>query len=315
MKRTILLTLFILLNISNIAYSETLIPGPLVDADWLSENIDDVIILDTRKELDTFTKEGHIENAILVNVKNIRMEREINGKNLISMRPDAKSFQTFMRQHGVNNNSQIVITHRGNKSGHVAGAARLYWHMKYYGFVNVALLDGGTAAWVAALGDLTTETGKVRPGNYTVGTEHPEILATMQQVKNAINDSSVTLIDTRELRFHIGIDKKDYVFASGHIPGSKNLPYKLLNPAKGTATYFPPEKLDNIISALQIDMDDSLILYCNSAYECSSDWFVLHEILGKKDVRIYDGSLHQWTQYESNPMTRITTRDTSADAS
>ena len=58
-----------------------------------------------------------------------------------------------------------------------------------------------------------------------------------------------------------------------------------------------------ILDSLRIDMDDSLILYCNSAYECASDWFVLHEILGKQDVRVYDGSLHQWTQYESNPMT------------
>ena len=303
MRIILFLCLFACSNILTIARADNFFPSPLVNADWLTNHIDDVVILDTRKELDTFSKEGHIENAILVDVTKIRIEREIEGKKLTRMRPDPKSFQGFMRKHGVNNNSQVIITHRGKTSGHVAGAARLYWHMKFYGFKNVALLDGGNAAWVAALEDLTTEVNKTSLGNYNVGADHPEILATMQQVKDALKDSSTTLIDTRGLRYHIGIDKKDYVFAYGHIPGSKNLPYKFLNPAKGIAVYYPPEKLKNIIKALRININNKLILFCNSSYECSSDWFVLHEILGKKEVRIYDGSLHQWTQYKSNPMT------------
>jgi thiosulfate/3-mercaptopyruvate sulfurtransferase len=62
--------------------------------------------------------------------------------------------------------------------------------------------------------------------------------------------------------------------------------------------------MTNITADLAIDFNTNLILYCNSAYKCSSDWFVLQELLGQKNVRIYDGSLHQWTQYDSNPMTK-----------
>jgi len=299
--------LFIFLVFSSSTTStiaDSAIPGPLISADWLANNADDVVILDTRKDPATFTTEGHIENAVLVDVKKIRMDRDIDGKKITRMRPDAASFQTFMREHGINNSSQVVITHRGKKPGQVAGAARLYWQMKYYGFDHVALLDGGNAAWVTALEDLTNETLKVEMGNYKVGKEHPEILATMLQVKKSLDDSSTTLLDTRELRYHIGVDKKDYVFAYGHILGAKNLPYKFLTPAKGDAVYYDKDKLNTIVDALHIDMNNSLIMFCNSAYECASVWFVLHEILGKKDVRIYDGSLHQWTQYEDNPMVR-----------
>ncbi len=308
MKIKNFIALLLFSNFLHASNADNNFPDALIDADWLVNNFDDVVILDARKEIDSFTTEGHIENAILVDVNKIRIDREIEGKKLTRMRPDAASFQEFMRKHGINNNSRIVISHRGKKSGHIAGAARLYWHMKYYGFKNVALLDGGNAAWLEALEDLTSETGTISTGNYEAGDKHPEILATMQQVKKSLSDSSVTLIDTRALRYHIGIDKKDYVYDYGHIPGARNLPYKFLNPAKGIAVYFDQEKLKNIISALRIDMNNTLILFCNSAYECSSNWFVLHELLGAKDVRIYDGSLHQWTQYDSNPMTKNITQ-------
>lgn len=308
MKKLSLVTFILVTHLFSNTFADGFFPGPLINAEWLVDNIDDVVILDSRKELDTFTKEGHIENATLVDVNKIRINREIDGKELTRMRPDAKSFQSFMRLHGINNDSRVVLTHRGKTPGQVAGAARLYWHFKYYGFTNVALLDGGNAAWVAALEDLTDEMSEVTSGDYNVGQEQLEIVATMQQVQAKLNDPSTTFIDTRALRFHIGIDKKDYVYDYGHIPGSRNLPYKFLHPAKGNSVYFSIDKLKQIITDLRINLDNELILYCNSAYECSSDWFVLHELLGHERVRIYDGSLHQWTQYENNPMTTVITK-------
>ena len=302
MKKLLLLITALLSGIG-LAQAKALLPGPLVDTDWLSANLETVVILDVRKDVDSFNRAGHIENAILVDVKKIRIDRVVDGRQLTRMRPDASSFERFMRTHGVNQDSQVVITHPGKKSGDVAGAARLYWQFKYYKFDSVALLDGGNAAWSAALEDLTNETGNITKGNYSVGGTRPEILATMAQVQQSFDDSSITLVDTRELRYHVGIDKKDYVTAYGHIPGSRSLPYKFLNPAKGEAIYFDEETIGRISDALRIDSGDSLIIYCNSAYEASSVWFALHEILGKRNVSIYDGSLHQWTQYESNPMT------------
>ncbi len=301
---TIFLLFFLSLPLP-LANAKSIFPKPLINAEWLVENIENVIILDTRKDLDSFNKNGHIENAIPVDVNKIRMEREIDGKKLTRMRPDPKSFETFMRDHGINNDSQIVITHEGKTPGQVAGAARLYWQMKYYDVENVALLDGGNAAWVEALEDLSSETADFKAGNYTVGKENPKILATMQQVKAALKDDSTTLIDTRGLRYHVGIDKKDYVFAYGHIKGAKVLPYKFFHSIKGSTAYYSANKLKGIVKNLGINMNNKLIMFCNSAYECSSDWFVFHEILGQKDVRVYDGSLHQWTQYKDNPMSMV----------
>lgn len=279
------------------------LPGPLVDGEWLVNNRDEVLVLDVRKAAKTFA-DGHIPGAIPVDVNLIRIEREITDKKITRMRPDAAGFEQFMRAHGVDSDSLVVLTHRGEKPGQVAGAARLYWQMKFYGFDQVALLDGGNPSWEEALEDLVTEVDPVEPGDYRVGAEQPAIAATMQQVKRALGAESVTLIDTRELRYHVGLDKKDYVYAFGHIPGSKNLPYQLLHPAKKSTIYYSRDTLTDLLKWLRIDGEDELILYCNSGYEASSVWFALHEILGKTNVRLYDGSLHQWTQYDANPMTR-----------
>jgi thiosulfate/3-mercaptopyruvate sulfurtransferase len=65
----------------------------------------------------------------------------------------------------------------------------------------------------------------------------------MELVQQALADESVTLVDTRDFRYHVGLEKKDYVFAYGHIPGSRSLPYKFLNPAKGSTRYLDHDDL------------------------------------------------------------------------
>lgn len=298
-------TLFVMLLTAVVpAGAAVQLPGPLVDADWLMQNIDDVRILDVRKDTDSFLKEGHIEGAVLVNARKIRVDRTQDGNELTGMLPDRAQYEAFMAAHGVSNDATVVITHRGIKAGNVAGAARLYWHMKYYGFERVALLDGGNQAWTDALGDLTTDATAVEAATLTAGTEQALYVAKKADVLKALHSDDVQLVDTRNLRFHIGLEKRDYVYDFGHIPGSRLFPHRFLHPEKGATVYFENDVIASTLRALDIDADKELILYCNSAYECSSVWFALHELMGKEDVRIYDGSLNEWTQDARYPMTR-----------
>ena len=144
-KRSVVL-FFFLLGLSSVSHAASQLPGPLVDAYWLADNIDDVVVLDVRKDIDSYTSEGHISGAVLVNVKKVRVTRTIDGQELTRMMPGPEDFAAFMSAHGVSNDSTVVLTHRGEKAGNVAGAARLYWQLRYYGFDSVALLDGGNAS-------------------------------------------------------------------------------------------------------------------------------------------------------------------------
>jgi 3-mercaptopyruvate sulfurtransferase SseA len=83
------LIFFVCINLTNTARAEKTFSGPLINADWLVNHIDDVVVLDTRKELETFVEECHIENAILVDVNKIRIDHEIDGKELNRHQPDS----------------------------------------------------------------------------------------------------------------------------------------------------------------------------------------------------------------------------------
>lgn len=295
-------------SLISVSHAASQLPGPLVDAYWLADNIDNVVVLDVRKDVDSYISEGHISGSVLVNVKKVRVTRTIDGQELTRMLPEPDEFAAFMSAHGVSNDSTVVLTHRGEKAGNVAGAARLYWQLRYYGFDSVALLDGGNKAWTEALEELVSETADVTPGKFTIDSQREQMLATTQDVEQVVKSGGATLVDTRPLRFHVGLDKRDYVYAYGHIPGSRNFPYEFLNPEKGMAKYLPSEEVESVMAALHIDPQSPMVLYCNSAYECSSVWFYLHELMGNTSVSIYDGSLHEWTMDKSRPMTAALTR-------
>ena len=298
----------LVLSLSSVTYAQTELPGPLIDAEWLAEHESDVIILDVRKDIESYLTDGHIDGSRLVNVKKIRFKQTHNELKLTGMMPTLQQYQQLISSMGLSENDTVIISHKGETAGHVAGAARLYWQMKFFGFKNVAMLDGGNRAWEEALGDLTQDNVDITPTQFSGGTLHTESLATVKDVEFALTNDNSVLIDTRNLRFHIGLEKRSYVSKYGHIPGSRLLPYKFLFPSKGPALFFDKDTLDSIINSLRIDKNKNLILYCNSAYECSAVWFALHKIMGIKNVTIYDGSLNEWTQDDEHPMTRQITQ-------
>jgi len=284
------------------ARAETL-PGPVVNADWLVDNRDQVVVLDVRKDVKSYTAKGHIPGAVLVNWKGVTSDRVVDDVELQKILPDPSSFEALMRNHGVNNDTQIVIAHPGETAYQVARAARLYWQLKYYGHDGVALLDGGTAAWQAAGQPLSQEvTPQPDKGDFRVSAERDEILATTADVEAAVKDGTPQLVDNRPQSFFLGLDQRDYVYARGHIPGSINVPYTLNTRMKSPATFRPATQLRQAYEALGVKTDQPVIAYCNSGAVSAASWFVLSEIFGNETAKLYDGSMHEWTKDKDRPV-------------
>ena len=80
----------------------------------------------------------------------------------------------------------------------------------------------------------------------------------------------------------------------GHIPGAKVFPNELLTGAEAPVAFAAPEEIKHMANELGIDASSDMITYCNSGQLASGSWFVFSELLGNKNVRLYDGSMHQW---------------------
>lgn len=314
----------VLMVISMTAVWAAPLPGPLVDTAWLAAHMNDkdLAILDVRADIDSFSKNtsaapaipgmnpcgakqgdkkpgiyGHIANARLWDWKTVRTKRTVDGLELEGMAPTRSDFERLMRDLGVNNDSAVVLVANADDTPSLMFATRAYWTLKYFGHDNVAILNGGTAKWAMEKRALVFDPSAPTQGNFSVKAERRELLATTADVDAAVRDRRVQLVDGRTPEFFAGQTKKDYVYAKGHIPGAKNLPHPQLVDAQAH-TFKSLDALKQLAAQIDVDPAKPIIAYCDSGHLSSGQWFVFHELLGNKDVKLYDGSMHEWTKRE-----------------
>ena len=295
------------------------LPSPLVETNWLANNIHDVTIIDVRADQTSFTSEpkykkdkksgkltlirvgGHIPGARLVRYKNVRGVKTINNVKIKHMLPSKSDFEKLMRKTGTNQNDNIVIATNAESNFDLTMASRMYWQLKYFGHDKVAILNGGTAQWLLDNRKYSTKASNSSDGNWTAKKERQELLADSDEVLSAIENDMVQLVDVRPLGQYLGTYKSSKVKDKGHIPTAKTFPVDLTASRSMPVVFSSTEELLKIISALGINSKDAAITYCNSGHMASGAWFVLHEILGNQKAKLYDGSMHQWTK-EKRPV-------------
>jgi thiosulfate/3-mercaptopyruvate sulfurtransferase len=238
-----------------------------------------------------------IAGATLVPWKKVRAKAKENGVDLIKMAPSKAAFEELMQSLGVNNDSAIVITSDAKDDSTTFLGTRLYWQLKYYGHDNVALLNGGNAKWFDEKRATATNSPDRKTGNFVASAERKDILATTEDVEKAINDESISLIDTRSQDQYLGLYyKKSYVYSPGHIPTAKSADGDIFLKYGGVKTFHPADQVKLALEAKGIKPDAPSIIYCNSGHLASGVWFIQHELLGNKNASVYDGSMHAWTK-------------------
>src|SRR5690606_4556242 len=89
----------------------------------------------------------------------------------------------------------------------------------------------------------------------------------------------------------------------GHITGARNVDFgSVIDPA--TRCFLEPAELRRRFEQAGVDLDRPVISYCGAGIGATATAFAL-KLLGKEDVRIYDGSLREWANDPSLPMTDL----------
>lgn len=290
------------LSLLPVAADALALPGPMVDVGWLARHLGEVDLLDVREKPDSFSAQGHIPGAVLVNWDRLRTTRVIDGVPISGMVPGPEEFGSLMRNKGVNNGRPVVITTPGHSLIEVTEMARLYWTLRYYGHKQVALLSGGTAAWAKATRPMSRTGSPPVEGDF-VPTANPDLRVTTQQVAGLIAQG-VQIVDVRTLGFYLGLTKEPYVDGYGHIPGAVPYPYTLALHGK-PVRFRSRDQLAQLADAFGIKLDRPIIVYCNTGVLSSAGWFIFHELLGNSRTRLYDGSMHAWTRLDQPTETMV----------
>ena len=299
------------------------LPGPVVSADWLSQNLAEVQVVVVTGDTAVFTRApeivtdpktgkkvvtevgGHLAGASLFDFKKVRVEKTIGNMKVKFLIPELADFVKLVQASGVNAGKPIVLVPLGLDYSDIDEALRVLWSFKVYGEQNIAVLDGGLAGWLADGKPVTTAAPAKSAGNWVGKAANSALVATADEVAEASKSGKATLIDARPASQYFGIAKSPAITAGGHVAGAKNFtPDMMTRSANGALYFLNKATYEALLKQIGVDPAAATITYCNTGHMASGAWFISHEIVGNKDAKLYDGSMHHWT-LENRPVVTV----------
>jgi thiosulfate/3-mercaptopyruvate sulfurtransferase len=261
----------------------------LVSTDWVAEHLgDDSVRIVEVDENPGLYAEAHIPGAIGFDWRTDlqdQLRRDFLGP---------REFGALMGSRGISNEHTVVLY--GDRNNWFA--AYTYWYFRYYGHDRVRLVNGPREKWIAEGRETSTEvpsypaaTFEAKPGDQSIRARREEVAAAL--------DSSTNLVDVRspqeysgELIAMAGYEQEGAQRA-GHIPGAASVPWaKAVNE---DGTFRDADELRAIYTDAGVIEDGApIIAYCRIGERSAHTWFVLHELLGRSEVKNYDGSWTEW---------------------
>ena len=274
---------------------------PLVSTDWLAARIDDprIKIIDASYKMpgvlppaaDDYLA-AHLPGAVFFDVNAIADPKDPRPH----MYPGAEQFARDVAALGISSADTVVAYDSG---GWVA-APRAWWMFRSFGHADVKVLDGGLKKWLRE--GRPTHSGKVtpKPGKFQARLD-PRHVRSQQQLVANLETAAEQLVDARPRpRFEGTVAESWPGRRSGHIPGSRNLPYaELFDP--GTGAMKSPEALRQAFGNAGVDMAKPIVTTCGSGVSALVLTLALSR-LGVRGSALYDGSWAEWGLPDGPPV-------------
>ena len=269
----------------------------LVDTQWVEDHLDDdsirIVEVDENPAL---YQEAHIPGAIGFDWKTDlqdQVKRDFLG-------PEA--FGELFGSRGISNDHTIVLY--GDRNNWFA--AYTYWYLKYYGHDDVKLVNGPREKWISEGRPTTTDVpGHERGDLHRPARRRRDPRQARRGARGArLRDpagrrplpAGVLRRADRDARLRAGgrparrphpRRRVGAVGAGGH--GGRHVQVRRRPRASSTAPRASPTASRSSPTA-------------GSASARAHTWFVLHELLGKDDVKNYDGSWTEWGNLVNVPI-------------
>lgn len=279
-------------------------PKTLVSTEWLSAHLNDpdLRILDGSWYLPDMGRDpkaeydaSHIPGARFFDIDEVSDHRS----DLPHMAPPVEKFMARLRAMGIGDGHQVVVYDGAG----LMSAARVWWLFRLMGQLNVGVLDGGFPKWTAEGHPVEDMPPVIRDRHMTVRVQN-HLVRDVTQVSAAAKLGDHTIIDARAAgRFSGAVPEPRDGLRSGHIPGSRNVPFTRLLNADGTMKDI--DALTAEFAAAGADLSKPVITTCGSGITACVLALAL-ERMGKTDYAVYDGS---WAEWGLSPTLPIATGD------
>lgn len=277
----------------------------LVTCDWLSANLDDpdLVVIDCTNFAHWSQADGiyrttsgrdhwiaeHIEGSRHADFTQAGFAGDTSRfRNTL---PDPADFADAMARLGVHDGARVVLYDDAAS----LWASRVWWMLRWIGFDNAAVLDGGWVNWDSSGGRISETPRPHDPADLAHG-HRPELFVSYADVRAAM-PRGVPLIDALSPGQFEG--REEELGITGHIPGAINVPGAALVD-RVTECFLPDEQL---ASLFPYGRDEEVIVYCGSGIAAASVAFTMVR-LGFTRVSIYMPGLQEWMTMPDAPLIR-----------
>jgi len=290
------------MNETPIRYSQA-----LVTCDWLEAHLDDpdLVIFDCTVYLVQSDMVGQPYDVISGRADYDK--DHIPGSGFLDLQKDFSNADSRYRftlptmqdaaaafaRHGIGTDKRVVLYSRKN----IQWATRFWWMLRWLGFDNAAVLNGGYDKWVADGRAISTDECHYGPGELPINPK-PELFVGKDAVAAAIGDKDVCTINALAPDLHRGENLR--YGRPGRVPGSVNVPAASLLDTE-TQEILPRERVMQTFAVAGAGPTKRIIAYCGGGIAATLDAFLLHE-LGYRDIAVYDNSMSEWANDKSLPI-------------
>jgi len=204
------------------------------------------------------------------------------------MAPSPTQFAAAAGQMGISEKTPVVIYDRQG----LFSAARVWWTFRLMGHENVRVLRGGLPAWKAAGFAVTDQISTPVPTTY-MPIYRVEKIININDLCAKFKERDNLILDARpKARFEGTAPEPRAGLRSGHMPGSRSLPFGDLI---RDGALKPRDELEAIFQSYGVPEADTIITTCGSGVTAAIISMALHET-GHTATRLYDGSWAEWGQ-------------------
>jgi len=204
---------------------------------------------------------------------------------------------------GITPTTPLVIAHQGIDSSDFGAAARVYWTLKIAGFTQLAILDGGVDHWrnedypmVQDRLTLPATAIKITYDERQI-VKKEEIAALLNQSQKKQFDkplSTPLLLDARPIEYFTGQERHPAAARYGTLPGAAHFDQDdWFGEGSGMLKTLP--QLQSLAKDRQLLTNTETISFCNAGHWSATNWFILSEVLGQKNNRMYPESMVAWS--------------------